>query len=181
MNTSLWGEVQEKKKILPGIYWITTAGHGGLKVSGQAKELLSKKAQYLGTNHGGSLYYEEDCQYVIPFVDNRKIYDAAIKVLGEFSMESLETSMKTYYPEYFNPLFEEKANKAMTAIELLPNDEIRFDKLKIKSAIVVSKKSNIIYTIKDGIKLYRMSTSYFAKGYIQAVYRNGELIWNIEQ
>jgi hypothetical protein len=56
-----WGTAQECGEILPGIGWVSTAGHGGMKLS---SERNAQVPDYLRRADG---WYEEDCEWAIVF------------------------------------------------------------------------------------------------------------------
>jgi hypothetical protein len=74
---SPWGEVQHATRFVDGIYSVSTAGHGGFKVSDQFNRLIPEPFRA----DGG--WYEEDCDWAavvffiqVPFRENGKITDA---------------------------------------------------------------------------------------------------------
>lgn len=60
--TSPWGSIQHCHKIIPGVFEVSTAGHGGIMVdAGIAEELLSPAAIKCGFRERGYFCFEEDC------------------------------------------------------------------------------------------------------------------------
>lgn len=55
--TSPWGAIQDKRELAPGIWSVSTAGHGGIKLS---RERNAAMPDYM-RNKGG--WYEEDCEW----------------------------------------------------------------------------------------------------------------------
>ena len=61
-SDSPWGLVVRCDTLCPGVYSVSTAGHGGIMVQiDAARRLLSPEAQTVGFQAGGYLNFEEDC------------------------------------------------------------------------------------------------------------------------
>lgn len=73
-NSSPWGQVQNVKTYADGIDFISTAGHGGFKLSPARQREI--KALFEFDTFAGGAWYEEDC-------------DAALVVIA--------------FPEFFKP------------------------------------------------------------------------------
>jgi len=58
-KTSPWGKVQYCDQIAEGIVSVSTAGHGGLKLSAKRNNQIPEGARI----HSG--WYEEDCEWAI--------------------------------------------------------------------------------------------------------------------
>ena len=58
-KTSPWGKVQFCEQIAEGIVSVSTAGHGGLKLSAKRNNQIPEEARI----HTG--WYEEDCEWAI--------------------------------------------------------------------------------------------------------------------
>lgn len=56
-KTSPWGAIQDKRELAPGIWQVSTASHGGIKLS---RERNAAMPDYM-RNAGG--WYEEDCEW----------------------------------------------------------------------------------------------------------------------
>ena len=73
---SLWGEVQHCYTIAPGIYVVSTAGHGGVMIDRQlAAYILSSAARKEAESFGQYLCFEEDVAACIAF---REMIDKGI-------------------------------------------------------------------------------------------------------
>lgn len=73
---SLWDTVQNCTVIAPGIYSVSTAGHGGIMIDGAlAPHILSSEALAEGVKENGCYCYEEDAAESIPL---RELYDKGI-------------------------------------------------------------------------------------------------------
>ena len=61
-SDSPWGLVVRCDTLCPGVYSVSTAGHGGIMAQiDAARQLLSLEAQQVGFQAGGYLNFEEDC------------------------------------------------------------------------------------------------------------------------
>ena len=71
---SPWGAVQTFKEIAPGIYHVTTAGHGGFGVSEDRLKEMPKPLQEFET-WAGRGWYEEDCDWAIVVIAFSSFFD----------------------------------------------------------------------------------------------------------
>ena len=59
---SPWGNIQECETLCPGVYSVSTPGHGGIMVRRKlAEKIFRKEAMGCGFVEGGYLCFEEDC------------------------------------------------------------------------------------------------------------------------
>ena len=58
---SLWGQVDRCKMLYPGIYEVSTPGHGGVMVKDIREERLTPAVREVAQRWGSYLCYEEDC------------------------------------------------------------------------------------------------------------------------
>lgn len=117
MATQFWGAVQRQCKLAPGIWWFTTAGHGGLVVDTDVRPELAKFNSEVSRN--GLLYcdeqhfaaFEEDCMAAIvewTYPDIMPAIHRKICTLDEgptetFVSERIETlreSLQRWYPDW---------------------------------------------------------------------------------
>jgi len=71
-KTSMWGSVQSCHKLIPGVYSVSTAGHGGIMVhTSVAEKVLSKEVLDYSEKliENGYIQFEEDCDAAVPLVD----------------------------------------------------------------------------------------------------------------
>jgi len=94
-----WGVSQTKKELAPGVYSVTTAGHGGILIGKKrAKELLSEQAIKIGMAWGNFLAYEEDCDVSAVFYEHPEYCTwMSVEVIKRYA----ERSLQQCYPEYF--------------------------------------------------------------------------------
>ena len=79
-----WGPSQHTKQIIDGIIDVSTAGHGGFGVKEDlAKKHIPHKALQKAIYMGHYYWFEEDCNWAIPFYYNRDWYDKLVETLGK--------------------------------------------------------------------------------------------------
>ena len=61
-KSSPWGKIQYVSPVIPGIHAVSTVGHGGLKLDRKYNALIPESLRA----EGG--WYEEDCEWSIPYV-----------------------------------------------------------------------------------------------------------------
>ena len=99
-----WGQAQTEYKIVPGVSWFSTAGHGGMRVAPSvARKMLSPAAIKHGEVWGGAFWYEEDVAYSIPFLENPEWDHIAARKMGSRvgRPEEHERTIRQYFPRYF--------------------------------------------------------------------------------
>ena len=75
-GSSPWGKIQHCKRLAPGAWVVSTAGHGGIKVS--QERLAAIPANYHQTPYSSDGWFEEDCDWAIP----AKFHEDIKKALG---------------------------------------------------------------------------------------------------
>jgi hypothetical protein len=66
-----WGKAQDATQITRGVWWVSTASHGGLAVSlGRAQRVLTEKARSIGIQIGGYRWFEEDSDWAVPAAEH---------------------------------------------------------------------------------------------------------------
>lgn len=98
---SPWGGVQFATILCRGVRNVSTAGHGGLRVSEKlAEKKLSKLACSYAIHANGAYWFEEDCLCAIAF------YEQPAWMTGLFGPDETEPivsclkTLEMYYPEY---------------------------------------------------------------------------------
>lgn len=86
--SSPWGEVQEGKRLAPGIWKVYTASHGGIWLN---DERLSQLNEILGHEYptfcGSPRWFEEDCDWCVPALAfAADIDDSAMATAAERSL-----------------------------------------------------------------------------------------------
>jgi len=168
--TTPWGRSQDATKLLPGLIWYDTAGHGGLYVSqAVANKSLSAQARKNAIKYAGGYWYEEDCGWAIPMYENPewgKIF--RVKMGGkESTREELKQLIERWIPEYFK----DAEAEVMEFKNLKVGDLIYVDSDSMPYALV-SIAGNKAVISREG-KNYRFSkASYFSR--VRKVERNGK-------
>jgi hypothetical protein len=87
---SPWGAVQTATELAPGITSVTTASHGGIKLSAARYAKMPKAFKSTPYSSGG--WYEEDCDWAM----------VAVTFPEAFSAEAVQAAKRTIaftYPE----------------------------------------------------------------------------------
>ena len=186
-----WGTADTAYQIERGVTWYNTPGHGGLGIANSiANKKLSPQARSFGEKWGVSFWYEEDVAYAIPFYEHpewaKKFAELTHKaedvIIAIPTKQSLEETIKRYYPDYFKQEFIDKQNerlKNINAIPILqPNDIINFEQLRIKTMTVLSALPNgrDYLGLGDDGRRYRIPKNHLIK-YLTMVRRGKEVIW----
>lgn len=101
---SPWGEVQTCDMLCPGVYQVSTAGHGGTMVAMEMAAALSPAARRCGFQRGGFLCFEQDSQedVVLRELLDKKLWCIPDRVRDKAAFEeSINQSIRTYNPEYW--------------------------------------------------------------------------------
>ena len=105
-STSPWGEVQTCEPLLPGVYSVITANHGGIMALQElAKTIFRNEARACGFIDGSYLCFEEDCDAPVALQEliDKGLYTAPVNQFfgpGEFE-KVISQSLQTYHPEYW--------------------------------------------------------------------------------
>ena len=71
---SPWGRIQNVKRVAAGISWISTAGHGGFRLSKTRYE--SMPANLRACSFTGNQFFEEDCSWCAVVMAFPQFFDA---------------------------------------------------------------------------------------------------------
>jgi len=96
-----WGRADYTKMLAPGIFSVATPSHGGIKVDAQHNSSIPA---YMRQSGG---WYEEDCDWAIPFV----IFEKEIISHGEeYAVKSInknahKETLKRWHPDAFKKFY----------------------------------------------------------------------------
>lgn len=130
-KSSPWGRIQEKRQIIPGMFFVSTAGHGGIKLS---PALQRRMPDYMRCANG---WYEEDCEWALPFLVFQQ------QILAETTAESCKHSIhrdehaKTC-KNWFPAIYERWTGKTLQPGESTTRDQETFDRDHAQDLVVVS-------------------------------------------
>lgn len=117
-KNSPWGKVQFCEELYPGVYDVSTAGHGGIMVKNNIVDsVLSPTAQKCGFKEKGYLNFEEDCQanVVERELIDKGLWEGSPRFESKADYEELiDNSLKQWNPEYWQAR-EKTINEATTA------------------------------------------------------------------
>ena len=104
MKNSPWGEVQHALVVMPQVYFVSTASHGGIMLTEKrAKKVLSPAAIKRGRKWGNYLCYEEDCDMDMIVYEHPEAIRVINPEITETFIEikiSAYRSLSRWYPEY---------------------------------------------------------------------------------
>lgn len=98
---SPWGQVQWSTVLADGIVSVSTASHGGVKLSPERQARMPDEFKCKGG------WYEEDCDWCLPFV----VFQADIMAFGdEYAVRNILAgshikTLKNWHPEKFEQWF----------------------------------------------------------------------------
>lgn len=108
MSYSPWGKIQEVEKISAGFSFVSTPGHGGLRISinKAKKELINCDlvVQLAGIVQGNYVFFEEDCAYALLLCDAPQLLIEFAKVYGNNPDElfkQVKATSEKWFPDYF--------------------------------------------------------------------------------
>ena len=82
-----WGKAQSVTQVVPGMMFVGTPGHGGIKLSVKLNKLVP---DYMRAKGG---WYEEDCDWSIPYV----VLGSLTRLLDNPKFnDDMELAMKTF-------------------------------------------------------------------------------------
>jgi hypothetical protein len=87
-KSSPWGKIQHCEAIIEGIVFVSTAGHGGLKLDRKRNAAIPA---YLRRPGG---WYEEDCEYAIPLC-------VFASEFSEAKVEAAKQTFASYFPHSY--------------------------------------------------------------------------------
>jgi len=100
---SPWGYVQHCDTLCPGVFMVSTEGHGGIMVSKEMTAILSPAAKKCGDKYFGYLAYEEDCQanIVMRELMDKKLWTPNHTTDKAGFEQRLNDSIVKYNPDYW--------------------------------------------------------------------------------
>jgi hypothetical protein len=99
---SPWGAVQDCEQLADGIYNVSTASHGGIKLDRERNSRMPEDWRQPGG------WYEEDCDWCLPFiVFQADILNGGEKYAVKHILEGLHIkTLKNWHPDKFEQYFD---------------------------------------------------------------------------
>jgi len=103
-NLSPWGEVDYCDALCPGVFMVSTAGHGGVMISKGLAAILSPAAMKCGEKRGGYICFEQDSA---EYVALRELLDKGMWSVPEKTkdkeayVECINEVVRKYHPDYW--------------------------------------------------------------------------------
>ena len=101
---SPWGAVQQCDTLCPGVFMVSTEGHGGTMVSKDISAFLSPAAQKCGFKQNGYICFEEDSQEAVVQREllDKKLWTVPDRVRDKAAFEeNINKSIREYNPDYW--------------------------------------------------------------------------------
>jgi hypothetical protein len=101
---SPWGEVQTCDVLCPGVFLVSTDGHGGTMVSKEVSAMLSPAARKCGFKQNGYLCFEEDSQESVALREllDKKLWAVPDRIKDKAAFEeNINRSLREYNPDYW--------------------------------------------------------------------------------
>jgi hypothetical protein len=105
-----WGTAQQSRKIAHGIMEYSTAGHGGIHLSEKRMEHLRS----IGADKplwAGYGWYEEDCDWCVPFLAFPEEFKAYWGDQYEEVLEIAKSTLRNVHPNLVGILIKEALNE----------------------------------------------------------------------
>ena len=105
-GSSPWGAIQDVSTILPGMWWVSTASHGGIKLSLERQQQIPATLRRPGRDSGKS-WYEEDCEWAVPYC----VFEDELKEAGRgidaklWKDEMHRKTLRTWYPDQYEKFY----------------------------------------------------------------------------
>lgn len=109
MSYSPWGKIQDAAKIRSGFTNVSTAGHGGIRVSNKWASKLPEVALKKGIQYANYWWFEEDVAYAIPFFAFRLSDD-------QEKIDYVEGKLKDWYPDIYEALTGKKVEESESRV-----------------------------------------------------------------
>lgn len=94
-----WGVALDTQQLEEGVFWVETAGHGGLLIeAAQAKAMLSEQARQIGRSWHDFIAFEQEHDMMVVFYEHPEWYPWAEEELTE---KLAEDSIRQHHPQYF--------------------------------------------------------------------------------
>lgn len=93
-----WGIAQHIENLAPGVDVISTASHGGIRVSGASLDAMPQALRDIGDRHGPDVWFEEDIAWSAVCIGLPELFD-------ESDYRVARGNLKHWYPAAFTKIF----------------------------------------------------------------------------
>ena len=142
-KSSPWGAIQDKRELAPGIWQISTAGHGGIKLS---RERNAAMPAYM-RNEGG--WYEEDCEWAKAAVIHPIGFQRIIKTEGKPDRIECEIAIETlrnWHPDQYEQFTGTKLERGQSLVR----DEKLFEIENATNYVVAAAWGDWAHWVPEG-------------------------------
>ena len=105
-GSSPWGTIDGVTTILPGMWFVSTPSHGGIKLSLERQQQIPESLRRADHDTGKS-WYEEDCEWAIPYCYfAEELKKAGRGIDGKLWNEEMHRkTLRTWYPEQYEQFY----------------------------------------------------------------------------
>lgn len=110
---SPWGHIQQIKELSTDIYWVDTAGHGGLMIHENQIDNFGVLSEIVLENiiiSGGWYCFEEDCMWAFALYHNPALLDMFCWIMN-YPMAEAKEAMKKTIKMFFGFTFDQKFDR----------------------------------------------------------------------
>jgi len=125
-TVSPWGEVDYSDTLCPGVFLVSTMGHGGVMVSKDMEMILSPAARKHGQRKNGYLCFEEDTEESIVLREllDKKLWEIPERIQDKSAFEErINKTLKEYHPEYWRS--RENGRRQALPVKAAPSQDER--------------------------------------------------------
>lgn len=112
-----WGTAQHKTKLGPGIWFASTASHGGIHLSSDRMKQMPNALKPSNRMNAGTPWFEEDCEYCL-----------VVAAFPQYFPDMDKDLMKTNIREYHWQAYEQHFGKELSPGDSYSKDRDVFDK-----------------------------------------------------
>ena len=97
-SSSPWGAIQTVTALGPDAMWVTTASHGGLRMSPTALARMPESVRQTAYSEGG--WFEEDCDWALPYLALRLDAFEGDAARGAKVRAAAVRTVQVYHPQH---------------------------------------------------------------------------------
>lgn len=105
-----WGKADHVSAIIPGVWTVSTPSHGGIRLAADRNARVPDYMRAAAFNGNGAAgWYEEDCDWCIPFV----VFEAEILAAGDpYAVKAIQSgqhkeTLRNWLPACYEQFFGE--------------------------------------------------------------------------
>lgn len=180
-----WGRADYSQRLARGVVSYGTPSHGGLSVTVKwARDNLTLPAQYLALHWGGKLWYEEDAQCLLVFIEHPELIETLSPNAKPPSAEDLERWVRRWDPDYHDEAFRDACRVAGDLPDLMylqPGDRVKLtgnqNAYRVAIHWIPRGKQRDRVARQEGTRTDFRLTDADVRGRLASIEREGSIIW----